>query len=76
VLNIFQIPLDVVSFSRRIGLKYDQFYINKKMIPRKEMVDVLVSAGFCSCNTYHIVKQGKVHEILLYNKPEGLTDSN
>jgi chromosome segregation ATPase len=76
VLNIFQIPSDVVSFSRRIGLKYDQFSINKKMIPRKEMVDVLVSAGFCSCNTYHIVKQGKVHEILLYSKLEGLTDSN
>lgn len=68
MLNIFQIPSDVVSFCRRIGLNYDQFYINKKVTPYKEMVNVLVSAGFSSCNTYHIVKQGKVHEKLLYNK--------
>jgi hypothetical protein len=58
--NIFQVPSDVVSFCRRVGLNYNQFYINKKQTPYKEMVDVLVSAGFCSCNTYHIVKLGKV----------------
>jgi chromosome segregation ATPase len=61
-LIVFQIPSDVVSFCRRVGLNHDQFYINKKVTPYKEMVDVLVSAGFCSCNTYHIVKQGKVSE--------------
>ncbi|XP_021919890.1 structural maintenance of chromosomes protein 3-like isoform X3 [Zootermopsis nevadensis] len=57
------IPSDDVSFCRRIGLNYDQFYINSKVVPYKEMVNVLVSAGFCSCNTYHIVKQGKVNQL-------------
>lgn len=48
-------------FLRRvIGAKKDQYFLNKKVVPRSEVMNLLESAGFSNSNPYYIVKQGKV----------------
>lgn len=43
-----------------IGAKKDQYFLNKKMVPRSDVMNLLESAGFSRSNPYYIVKQGKV----------------
>lgn len=43
-----------------IGAKKDQFFLNKKMVTRADVMNLLESAGFSRSNPYYIVKQGKV----------------
>lgn len=43
-----------------IGAKKDQYFLNKKMVPRTDVMNLLESAGFSRSNPYYIVKQGKV----------------
>ena len=46
-------------FLRRvIGSKKDNYFLNKKMVPRSEVMNLLESAGFSRANPYYIVKQG------------------
>lgn len=48
-------------FLRRvIGAKKDQYFLNKKVVPRSDVMNLLESAGFSRSNPYYIVKQGKV----------------
>lgn len=48
-------------FLRRvIGPKKDQYFLNKKLVTRVEVTNLLETAGFSQCNPYYIVKQGKV----------------
>lgn len=66
-------------FLRRvIGAKKDQYFLNKKVVPRSDVMNLLESAGFSRSNPYYIVKQGKVihllHIILLLCMPHyGIT---
>lgn len=46
-----------------IGAKKDQFFLNKKVVPRSEVVNLLESAGFSNSNPYYIVKQGKINQM-------------
>jgi structural maintenance of chromosome 3 (chondroitin sulfate proteoglycan 6) len=57
---MFQIDKDEVCVRRMIGAKKDQFFLNKKMVTRADVMNLLESAGFSRSNPYYIVKQGKV----------------
>ena len=43
-----------------IGSKKDQYFLNKKVVPKSDVMNLLESAGFSRSNPYYIVKQGKV----------------
>lgn len=49
-----------IFLRRVIGAKKDQYFLNKKVVPRSEVMNLLESAGFSNSNPYYIVKQGKV----------------
>ena len=46
---------------RVIGSKKDNYFLNKKMVPRSEVMNLLESAGFSRANPYYIVKQGELN---------------
>ncbi|CAO4369584.1 unnamed protein product [Caenorhabditis nigoni] len=52
-----------VKIVRQVGKKKDQYYIDNKMVPRAEVVNLMESAGFSRSNPYYIVKQGKINEL-------------
>lgn len=60
-----RLPIDdtQVTLRRQIGLKKDQYYLNKKVVTRSEVMNVLESAGFSRSNPYYIVKQGKINHM-------------
>jgi chromosome segregation ATPase len=53
-----------VFLRRVIGAKKDQYFLNKKVVPRSDVMNLLESAGFSRSNPYYIVKQGKVIKLL------------
>lgn len=55
-----KIEKEEVILRRVIGAKKDQYFLNKKMVPRSDVTNLLESAGFSHSNPYYIVKQGKV----------------
>ena len=55
------ISLDEVYLRRVIGSKKDNYFLNKKMVPRSEVMNLLESAGFSRANPYYIVKQGELN---------------
>lgn len=61
-----QIEKDEIVLRRVIGAKKDQYFLNKKMVPRSDVMNLLESAGFSRSNPYYIVKQGKVRLHILY----------
>ncbi|KAK5649967.1 hypothetical protein RI129_000996 [Pyrocoelia pectoralis] len=38
-------------------------FLNKKVVPRSEVMNLLESAGFSNSNPYYIVKQGKINQM-------------
>lgn len=60
---ILQIDKDEIFLRRVIGAKKDQYFLNKKVVPRTEVVNLLESAGFSNSNPYYIVKQGKINQM-------------
>ncbi|KAJ8673058.1 hypothetical protein QAD02_004319 [Eretmocerus hayati] len=58
------IDKDEISLKRVIGLKKDQYLLNKKIISnRNDVMSILESAGFSRSNPYYIVKQGKINQM-------------
>jgi structural maintenance of chromosome 3 (chondroitin sulfate proteoglycan 6) len=64
---IIQIEKEEIHLRRVIGSKKDQFFLNKKVVPRSEVLNLLESAGLSNSNPYYIVKQGKVQKIIKSN---------
>lgn len=60
-----RLPIDdqEVTLRRQIGLKKDQYFLNKKIVTRSDVMNVLESAGFSRSNPYYIVKQGKINQM-------------
>lgn len=54
---------DEVRLRRAIGLKKDEFYLDKKHMSKSEVMNMLESAGFSRANPYYIVQQGKIMEM-------------
>ncbi|CAJ0937278.1 unnamed protein product, partial [Mesorhabditis belari] len=57
------IETNEVRVVRQIAQKKDQYYIDGKLVPRAEVVNLMESAGFSRSNPYYIVKQGKINEL-------------
>lgn len=66
------ITKDEVSLRRVIGQKKDQYFIDKKIVTKKDVVQLLEAAGFSRSNPYYIVKQGKINEMATQQEPERL----
>lgn len=54
---------DEVVLRRTIGVKKDEFFLNRKHITKSDVVHLLESAGFSRANPYYIVQQGKVNAL-------------
>lgn len=48
---------------RTIGLKKDEFFLNRKRATKQEVQSLLEGAGFSKSNPYFIVQQGKVQDL-------------
>ncbi|XP_014677451.1 PREDICTED: structural maintenance of chromosomes protein 3-like [Priapulus caudatus] len=60
-----RIPIDKeeVTLRRVIGSKKDQYFLDKKMVTKTDVMNLLESAGFSRSNPYYIVKQGKINQM-------------
>lgn len=54
---------DEVALRRMIGLKKDEYVLDRKNVTRTEVFNLLESAGFSRSNPYYIVQQGKVAKL-------------
>jgi len=63
---------DEVVLRRTIGLKKDEFFLNRKRVNRSEVQSLLESAGFSKSNPYYIVQQGKVNALCMMKDDERL----
>ncbi|XP_065216528.1 structural maintenance of chromosomes protein 3 [Planococcus citri] len=61
--NRLPIEKDEVVLRRLIGAKKDQYFLNKKVVTRSDVTNLLESAGFSRSNPYYIVKQGKINQM-------------
>ncbi|KAL3674040.1 hypothetical protein V7S43_001722 [Phytophthora oleae] len=69
-----RLPVDdtEVALRRTIGMKKDEFFLNRKHIPKSDVVHLLESAGFSRSNPYYIVQQGKVNALAVMRERERL----
>ena len=57
---------------RTVGVKKDEFFLNRKRIQKSEVVSLLESAGFSKSNPYYIVQQGKVSNLCVMKDKDRL----
>ncbi|KAI3952588.1 hypothetical protein MKW98_015817 [Papaver atlanticum] len=69
-----RMPVDKqeVRLRRTIGLKKDDYYLDKKHITKTEVMNLLESAGFSRSNPYYVVQQGKITTLALMKDSERL----
>jgi chromosome segregation ATPase len=58
--NRFPTGKDEVILRRTIGLKKDEYSLDKKSASKADVMNLLESAGFSKSNPYYIVPQGRV----------------
>jgi len=56
----FPTEKDELVLKRAIGLKKDEYFVDRKHVTKTEVASLLESAGFSRSNPYNIVPQGKV----------------
>ena len=61
--NRFPTGRDEVILRRTIGLKKDEYSLDKKSASKADVMNLLESAGFSKSNPYYIVPQGRVSAI-------------
>jgi structural maintenance of chromosome 3 (chondroitin sulfate proteoglycan 6) len=49
-----------VTLRRTIGLKKDEYSVDRKVVTKKDVLNLLDAAGFSKSNPYYIVPQGRV----------------
>ncbi|WPT12079.1 Structural maintenance of chromosomes protein 3 [Picochlorum sp. SENEW3] len=54
---------DEVRLRRSIGLKKDEYYLDKKHMTKTEVMNLLETAGFSRSNPYYVVQQGRIVEM-------------
>ena len=52
-----------VVIKRSIGLKKDEYFIDRKHVNKNEVTSMLETAGLSKSNPYNIVPQGKVNAL-------------
>jgi structural maintenance of chromosome 3 (chondroitin sulfate proteoglycan 6) len=63
---------DEVRLRRNIGLKKDEYYLDKKHASKTEIVNLLESAGFSRTNPYYCVQQGRITKMATMSDKERL----
>jgi structural maintenance of chromosome 3 (chondroitin sulfate proteoglycan 6) len=58
--NRFPTGREEVVLRRTIGLKKDEYALDRKSVTKSEVMNLLESAGFSRSNPYYIVPQGRV----------------
>ncbi|KAI8909533.1 RecF/RecN/SMC [Gorgonomyces haynaldii] len=58
--NRFPTGRDQVVLRRTIGLKKDEYSLDKKSVTKSDVLNLLESAGFSRSNPYYIVPQGRI----------------
>lgn len=71
--NRFPTGHDEVILRRTIGLKKDEYSLDKKSASKADVMNLLESAGFSKSNPYYIVPQGRVSNFLPVRKIITLT---
>jgi len=61
-----------VRLRRNIGLKKDEYYLDKKHVTKAEVINLLESAGFSRTNPYYVVQQGKIMKMATMQDEERL----
>jgi structural maintenance of chromosome 3 (chondroitin sulfate proteoglycan 6) len=56
----FQTANDELTLRRTIGLKKDEYSVDRKNTTRNEVMQMLETAGFSRANPYYIVPQGRI----------------
>ncbi|EGX51877.1 hypothetical protein AOL_s00043g611 [Orbilia oligospora ATCC 24927] len=64
---------DEVIIRRTIGLKKDEYSLDRKSATKTDVMNLLESAGFSRSNPYYIVPQGRVTSLTNMKDPERLT---
>ncbi|KAH7436477.1 hypothetical protein KP509_05G021600 [Ceratopteris richardii] len=70
--NRIPVDRDEIRLRRTIGLKKDEYYLDKKHITKTEVMNLLESAGFSRSNPYYVVQQGKIASLTLMKDSERL----
>lgn len=68
----FAVEGDTVVLRRTIGLKKDEFFLQRKRANKTEVQSLLEGAGFSKSNPYFIVQQGKVQDLCTMSDAERL----
>ncbi|KFM27906.1 Structural maintenance of chromosomes protein 3 [Auxenochlorella protothecoides] len=57
-----RLPIDSreVRLRRSIGLKKDEYQLNKRVVTKAHVMSLLETAGFSRANPYYVVQQGKI----------------
>ncbi|KAF9381018.1 Structural maintenance of chromosomes protein 3, partial [Podila verticillata] len=58
--NRFPTGKDELMMRRTIGLKKDEYSLDKKSVTKSDVMNMLESAGFSRSNPYYIVPQGRI----------------
>lgn len=58
--NRFPTGKEEVVLRRTIGLKKDEYSLDKRSVNKSDVMNLLESAGFSRSNPYYIVPQGRV----------------
>eukprot|EP01117_Protostelium_nocturnum_P004475 TRINITY_DN1611_c0_g1_i1.p1 TRINITY_DN1611_c0_g1~~TRINITY_DN1611_c0_g1_i1.p1 ORF type:complete len:1261 (-),score=493.20 TRINITY_DN1611_c0_g1_i1:41-3661(-) len=66
----FPIDKDEVVLRRAIGIKKDEYFLDKKHVTKHDVINFLESAGFSRSNPYYIVQQGRVSALTLMKDVE------
>ncbi|EKM54326.1 uncharacterized protein PHACADRAFT_146168 [Phanerochaete carnosa HHB-10118-sp] len=70
--NRFPTGRDEVILRRTIGLKKDEYSLDKKSASKADVMNLLESAGFSKSNPYYIVPQGRITALTNAKDPERL----
>ena len=70
--NRLPVDREEVRLRRTIGLKKDEYYLDRKHITKAEVVNLLESAGFSRTNPYYCVKQGEIMKMATMQDEERL----
>ncbi|CAG8531230.1 2193_t:CDS:10 [Ambispora leptoticha] len=70
--NRFPTGKDEVVLRRTIGLKKDEYSLDKKSATKADVMNLLESAGFSRSNPYYIVPQGRITALTNAKDPERL----
>ncbi|KAK9807008.1 hypothetical protein WJX72_010649 [[Myrmecia] bisecta] len=68
----FPVDKEEVGLRRSIGMKKDEYHLDKKHITKSEIQNFLESAGFSKANPYNVVQQGKVMAMTTMKEHERL----